>query len=948
VRPFRLELEGFGPYLRRQVVDFSDVELFAITGPTGSGKSTLLEAIAFALFKRTPRGQSLEELRHPAAQKVRVLLDFQVGEGVYRVVRHLEPQGGRLLSQDQLFRQEGTEWQKVETAGVRGLNQTLEALLGLTYEAFTKALLLPQGEFDRLLKGEARERRDLLQSLFGLEHLEKARDRAKAHADGLKNRLSGLEGELRVLEGATPEALGRLLEELQGLEGQAQRLAEALKKAQRALEEAKGREEYWVRRQDLEARLRRLEGEAELLRGLRERLERAGEARRLLPLYEELRALEEALKEVEGEISKQEEALRRLEQERQDLKPRLQRLGELEGEIARLQELKGREALLKGWRVGLDLAHPRPLPATEAELFALWEEVGRAERWEKREKELKERREALKRAEEELKALEEEGKGVRTRLEALRREEAARRKGALLREKDRLEGELLALRQDLHRLEEEKARLEEEKERLGLHRYHALLEPGKPCPLCGQVVGTLPPLPPREDPAPRLRVLEEERRRLLLESARREERLRALEKELEPLEGVEAGEGGAEELYEEIRQLEDQLSVLREEYREKQGRYKALREEVARLEEEAARLEPPGRPWAELWEEWQRRLAGFVQALREATGGGWPSEREAGLRREKGELEGARRRLEELAQEEAGLRERLSLLKGRQERLLSERARARERVEGLPPEEELRRFYLEEDEEAALRGRLERHEQELQEVKAALVALGDPPGPPLAPGERGALEERLSGLEEERKALEHRIGGLKERIAQMEAALRRRLELEKEKGEVLEELGLWQELLKDLLGHNFPAFLLGYYQRELLARAGELLRLLSKGRYRFGSEGDRFLVVDAWTEVERPVHTLSGGETFQASLALALALSEQLSRGRLMALFLDEGFGSLDPESLEEAASVLETLPTRGRLVGVVTHVEALAQRLPAQLRVRKHPSGSSVEWVVR
>jgi len=160
------------------------------------------------------------------------------------------------------------------------------------------------------------------------------------------------------------------------------------------------------------------------------------------------------------------------------------------------------------------------------------------------------------------------------------------------------------------------------------------------------------------------------------------------------------------------------------------------------------------------------------------------------------------------------------------------------------------------------------------------------------------------------------------------------------------ELALWEKLALDLQAHNFPAYLLGLKQRSLVERASELLYTLSGGRYRFAAQGDEYLVVDLWAEATaRQVRTLSGGESFLASLALALALSEELSRGKLEALFLDEGFGTLDPEALELVAGILESLPTRGRLVGVVTHVEALAERFPARLRVRKHPWGSRVEW---
>lgn len=167
----RLELEGFGPYRDWQGVDFSDVELFAITGPTGSGKSTLLDAIAFALYGLVPRvGRSVASLIHPAAREARVRLTFQVGGRVYRVERVRGKRGeGRLFEVEP----GGEKLFTLET--LDALNRALEELLGLSYEAFTRALLLPQGEFDQFLKGEAKERRRILLDLFGLSRLERAR-----------------------------------------------------------------------------------------------------------------------------------------------------------------------------------------------------------------------------------------------------------------------------------------------------------------------------------------------------------------------------------------------------------------------------------------------------------------------------------------------------------------------------------------------------------------------------------------------------------------------------------------------------------------------------------------------------------------------------------------------------------------------------------------------------
>ncbi|MGQ9510494.1 MAG: AAA family ATPase [Thermaceae bacterium] len=963
MRPFRLELEGFGPYRERQVVDFSDVELFAITGPTGSGKSTLLEAIAFALFKKTPRGQSLEELRHPSAYKVRVVLDFGVGERVYRVVRHLEAQGGRLLSQDQLFRQEGTQWKLEGALGIKELNERLERLLGLGYEAFTRALLLPQGEFDRFLKGEPRERRALLQNLFGLEHLQEARDKARAHLDELQASLAAVEGELQGLGEATWERLEALGEELAALRRELGERKEALGGKRKALEELRRRKEYWTQKDLLSARAQRLKEKAEEMDRLRLRLERAEEARRILPLYDALKAQREALRAILEKQRALQDELDRLRSEEALLEGRLRRLPEVEETLSRLESLKGKEGLLKRLGVGLGFSHPEPLPASEEALFALQAERAQVEAYEKAKEAWEGRKDILAQKEKELQALagelselERKGRETGARLEDLKREEEGLKKAALLSEEARRKEELAGLESELQRVKDE---LEEVGARLDLARHRHLLRPGQPCPLCGQPYSSSPPPGTltflnfgQEDLSQKVKALKERERQLLTQRGRWERELEGVQNELKRLEGVDAlpfSPERLEALKEEIPRLEEALSELRERYREVQGRYKALSEEVQRLRSEVDRLKPKGappRPLKAVEEEWNRRLAGFVQALREATGGSWPSEREGALLREREALLRDKDRLKDVLAEEDRLAKEGVVLEAQEGELRKRLEELEKAVQGLPEEGEVRRFWLSDEEMEDLSGRLREYEEERREVEAALKVLGEPPGPRPGEGEEALLLEEVRALEESISRLEREVGGRENERMRLEKDLKRRRDLEGERARLGREVALWQELWRDLDGKNFPTYLLSYHQRGLLLRASDLLHALSKGRYRLEAQGDRFFVVDAWTRVKRPVHTLSGGETFQASLALALALSERLARGRLMALFLDEGFGTLDPESLEEAAGVLESLPTGGRLVGVVTHVEALAERFPARLRVRKHPSGSRVEWV--
>jgi exonuclease SbcC len=114
-----------------------------------------------------------------------------------------------------------------------------------------------------------------------------------------------------------------------------------------------------------------------------------------------------------------------------------------------------------------------------------------------------------------------------------------------------------------------------------------------------------------------------------------------------------------------------------------------------------------------------------------------------------------------------------------------------------------------------------------------------------------------------------------------------------------------------------------------------------------GKSGLGLMVVDAWTGTERDTATLSGGETFFASLALALGLADvvtdEAGGTRLDTLFVDEGFGSLDEQTLDEVLDVLDGLRERDRAVGIVSHVADLRHRIPAQLRLVKGRDGSTV-----
>jgi len=159
------------------------------------------------------------------------------------------------------------------------------------------------------------------------------------------------------------------------------------------------------------------------------------------------------------------------------------------------------------------------------------------------------------------------------------------------------------------------------------------------------------------------------------------------------------------------------------------------------------------------------------------------------------------------------------------------------------------------------------------------------------------------------------------------------------------------KLLGDLLrSDRFQRWLVSAAVDTLVDQASKNLAGLSAGQFDLAYEGGDFYVIDhADADSRRSVRTLSGGETFQASLALALALSSQISAlsaagaARLDSIFLDEGFGTLDPDTLEVVATTLETLAQGERMVGVVTHVTALAERVPVRFHVSRDARTSTV-----
>jgi exonuclease SbcC len=191
-------------------------------------------------------------------------------------------------------------------------------------------------------------------------------------------------------------------------------------------------------------------------------------------------------------------------------------------------------------------------------------------------------------------------------------------------------------------------------------------------------------------------------------------------------------------------------------------------------------------------------------------------------------------------------------------------------------------------------------------------------------------------------------------VKSLQDRLKAKAKLETEIDTQRAEHVLYAALGKELKSDRIVQFLQVEALSALALAGSRHLSDLSSTRYRLEFDDDKFFVVDAWNgDEKRSVKTLSGGETFLASLALALALSEQVQllavteRSRMESLFLDEGFGTLDAETLDVVIGGVRALAGEDRLVGVVTHVPELAEAIPVRLQVSKSMRGSTVTRVL-
>ena len=915
------------------VVRFDEAPLsaagvFLITGPTGAGKSTLLDAMTLALYGRAARygNDKADEMMSRHTAECFAEVDFETGGRKLRATWRLGKTKTGNLRPVQRTLADATTLEILADKG-REMDAMVESLTGLDVDRFLRSVLLAQGQFAAFLKAKPNERAELLEKITGTEIYRDlsilAHETHKAKDEAVMRLKAGL-GALSVLD---DEARAEL--------------EKSLAKAKDATARLQVENQAAAQRLNEQRRWQQLQSE------------RAGIDGERAKLSESQKTLTQSHAGAAADVLKSQEVLNEAKQLRTAREPVWEQATTVTAQSAQyeiqLAESRGtyqtwtkeqKEAVLR--REAAEKALTAHAEATQALDAWLQEHAADAE--------LAEKVVTLRVTVQEWRvafvALE-EGRRLHAEAQALKQRQSDSEKnalkiGAALKAS---QDKLSALRAELERVSKQyevQWRVVDEAQRVaGFDEHRHDLKPGDACPLCGSLehpfAAAAVNFESQLQAARKLMTgLEQQREKLNREvAAADQDRVRTEEK----LNGENVRIAEAKKLITASKAPDDaRLAVLTASEAEK-------RVSIAKTPDDAER---------ELGV-MEKRSREFVKRRDEAHEKRSQRQKiEADIQLAMQDAEAKTKRLEELKAEGIALKTKADALKKMLSELLGERtlpqdrAWHEERVSSAEKawheaEAKTHALHTQIAETTAKLDQLEMWRVELEKQLAGVEAV--------TAEVLAELEKTATQIAEQLAANQKTAGALEERVRSDDDARKRReaggAELQAAETESL-RWGRLKELIGSADGAKFSRFAQSLTLRQLIGLANEHLKVLAE-RYRLmAAQGDELdlRIVDLYqANVDRPMESLSGGESFLASLALALGLSELASRHHpIDSLFIDEGFGTLDSETLEVALSALENLRSRGKTIGLISHVDLLKERLTTQVRVLRGAGGTS--WI--
>lgn len=1039
MKPLKLTMQAFGPYASTEVIDFTELgnrTMFVISGKTGAGKTTIFDGLCFAIYGRASgEDRGGPELRSHFAQDellTEVSLEFYLREKHYYIYRSPQQEKKKkkgegtttAVAKAELY--EIIDGQKeLLGANVTEVNEQIKKIIGLDANQFRQILMIPQGEFRKLLISESREKEQILQKLFHTENYKQVEEKLKEEAFLLKKqsekgsqikaqlmreiiarKTPELQAELEVEKPNEHNVFPLLSKEIADTDIEMTQLHEQIVEKQKVrdsiqqeITKAEQLSEQFNEKARLQLKKESLAAEKQRMAVLQEQVKKAEKAKALqiqeqfyLRIGQQLQAVNEEIDRLNLEWTKLKDTRMELEEQfqrevaneeiRSNVLRELHQLEQLKDAVLSFSELQAEvERKKQEW----DHAATKK-NQLESEFHRLTEEIEKIE---------------VKKTEAEQAAVlyitkDREAEKSMEMLNKLQQLRANKREFA--EETSRYfeaEKQLFAQNKRVAEAKTKLHLLEQQWFNSQAAMLAVNLKDQCPCPVCGAT----------EHPAPASlsenmvteAALKQEKQNVAEEEERKKEketvffqfqsRVSMLEQNLKTqVEAIKEVEESFEldqldslkreyatksqKLNSELPELaskKNQLSALTEQLAEKRKKVNQLQQgmELVKKECEAVHLQ-----YIELRAKLNELAHSLPEEIRTVSA---YKKTVATLRTKHEQLQAAFERakvaLQEVQNKETVLIGTMDNLHNNQQKLKEELDVEREKFvqemksQGFENYKEFKEAKKTEEERNKIEETIQLFEQEWQSVVSLFHD----------------IELKLKGLEKpDLLGLQNTFTVIDADLEQVRDKLNeRKLEQQKNKEilQKLESLNLEQVEIEEkyrIVGHlyeitkgqnpfkiTFERYVLAAFLDDILSAANIRLLKMTSGRYqllrkldptkRNVQSGLELTVFDQYTSQERHVKTLSGGESFKASLALALGLADVVQQHAggisLETMFIDEGFGTLDPESLDQAVEVLMEIQSSGRLVGIISHVPELKERIDAQLEVVSTQKGSRTSF---
>lgn len=1015
MQPKLLKMTAFGPYKNCETIDFrllGDQRLFVISGATGAGKTTIFDALLYALYG-TASGEDRQESRNLRSQfaeesvATTVELQFEIQQKLYRIFRQLpyKKAGNKNETPGKVELYEiidGNEVPLVDQQKATDVAEKIQQLLGLTKEQFKQIVMLPQGEFQKLLTSDTENKEEILRKLFKtmkygkiVEGLKEKRNDAQKQLDqaqvmeqqlhhAIQQKVVLREGSMLASVFEQNDFTNRQLEqalvaERQLVEGTLPEMQQRVEAASqrydqqmRALGQAESLNKQIDQLQQLKQTSAQLEAQKETMHDMKNTLQRITYAEKIIPYdeqykkqrqqltsltatvetleeekvraaqqlkereqqYIEASAMREQLPEIERELRTLVpllplfEQLQQLQSERQTLEYEQQRADNRLTEERQLLEAVNKQRHDNQQAIRLAEEEVATLPSLQEQLYQHMQNVQQMERWTnaKRAAEL-----ARREAEQAEKTYDE----AAVQYEQLRKKWLSNQAYVLAQEL--VEGEPCPVcgssHHDLSQKEavdfDERA-FEQAKQRVDhaqntFYRMKASYESHEvavkqaveQCVVLGINLQTPPDVNALKQLEERVHYLKNKQQQLLQDR-------RMFDAQAEQIASKE----------QQCKQVEEQLTALKQQVATNQARLNDLRQTLPERYTSREQL---------------------VQAIQRF------EQQQQTIERT---IEHATARLQQMKNQfvicENNVMNRQTQVKETTEQLQLALASFQEKVlQHFDDGAHYQAIKRQIPQYESLKQTVETYEQQCYAVQNQMAALHAYEGKERA--DVATLQIEAENVKKQQMLVNDELAHSTQQVKEFhhfEEQLRAMVEKIQQLTSKAVEIVHVYDLLR---GQNrqkmsFERYLQIDYLEQIIEAANIRLRKLSNGQFelrrsdrleaRGKQSGLGLDVYDAYTGLERDVKTMSGGEKFNASLCLALGISDiiQSNQGQMQMdmMFIDEGFGTLDDEALNKAIDTLVDLQKSGRMIGVISHVRGLKEAIPAVLEVKKRSEGYS------